>query len=385
MQPIDYLGSSPLFLGVETENWTISDFQAAARNAKALGCTSLLTKIADGTNIYYGNLGGWQKVIDAINQVGIRAVPYTYCYGDKFGGLVGEDNILAAAMRYAGCVIGDMEVEFNGRVDWAQAVAAALEPVPGLLGITTWADPQWQDWPGVLAALRPATNFWLPQVYSSGLADVYHAQFDPLGVPYFPILNLGTEFGANDPVTIARVSNSPIVGFWEYQAAISSYAPVVKQITAQKGPQMAIPQGWKDDGSVLTAPNGVQVVRGFRDFVLSHNWSADNFPLDVERGTSQLELGNPALGGGTYQQFTYSLLEWTSSRGVFVAYVGKELSATRSALAKTLAQVQQLQQQVQALQTQVQQLQQQQPIPVDQQLLNSLTQRLTQIEALAKI
>src|SRR5580765_731810 len=43
-----------------------------------------------------------------------------------------------------------------------------------------------------------------------------------------------------------------------------------------QGGSMGIPQGWKDDGHTLTAPNNIDVVLGFRDWILSHNWDAGN-------------------------------------------------------------------------------------------------------------
>jgi hypothetical protein len=100
-----------------------------------------------------------------------------------------------------------------------------------------------------------------------------------------------------------------------------------------KGNPMTIPQGWLDNGTTLTAPNGVPVVRGFRDYVLAHNWDANNWPLQAEQGRTPLELSNPSLGGGTAQDFRYTTLEWTPAKGVFVAWTGVELQALRAALA----------------------------------------------------
>jgi hypothetical protein len=73
MQPIDFLGTTPLFLGVETADWSLEQFEAAANAASALGITSLLIKIADGGNIWYEKLGGWQKVLATVKPT--TAVP----------------------------------------------------------------------------------------------------------------------------------------------------------------------------------------------------------------------------------------------------------------------------------------------------------------------
>lgn len=94
-----------------------------------------------------------------------------------------------------------------------------------------------------------------------------------------------------------------------------------------------IPGEWRDDGRTLTAPNGHRVVLGFRRYVLTHSWEADNLPLQEENGLSPLERSNPALGSGTQQIFTRTMLEWTSRRGVFEAWMGPELIQLRTDLA----------------------------------------------------
>jgi hypothetical protein len=226
MQPIDYLGTSPLFLGVETANWQLEQFETAAYAAKELGITSLLIKVADGGNIWYDGIGGWQKVLDAVKPI-IKAVAYMYSYGDSFNALQDEIAILSEVMTTEGIVIADMEVEYNGHDDWAKQVCAALLPVPGMFGVTTWADPNLQDWWCVLAKLKPCVNFWLPQVYSDFLAEQYHVQFEPYGLPYYPVLNLESS----NIMRQAYGANSPIIAFWEYQL-ISTYAEVIKAIVA---------------------------------------------------------------------------------------------------------------------------------------------------------
>lgn len=105
------------------------------------------------------------------------------------------------------------------------------------------------------------------------------------------------------------------------------------QTTINGGASMNIPAGWHDDGTTLTAPNGVQVVHGFRDYVLSHSWDSANIPLEVEHSRAPLEDSNPTLGQGTCQTFRTTLLEYTHDKGVFVAWVGQELMKVRAELA----------------------------------------------------
>jgi hypothetical protein len=90
-----------------------------------------------------------------------------------------------------------------------------------------------------------------------------------------------------------------------------------------------VPEGWHDDGETLTAPNGIVVVRGFREWVLSHQWDKDNYPLMPEYYLDRLEESNPALGGGSQQIFRWAMLGATNSRGVFVEWIGTELVKAR--------------------------------------------------------
>ena len=111
-----------------------------------------------------------------------------------------------------------------------------------------------------------------------------------------------------------------------------------------------VPGGWHDDGATLTAPNGHRVVRGFRDYILNHSWDPANVPLEEEGGRNPLEESNPSLGDGTQQVFNWTILEWTQSRGVFVAWSGKELMWMRSDRDNLRTQIANLQAQLKALQ-----------------------------------
>lgn len=99
--------------------------------------------------------------------------------------------------------------------------------------------------------------------------------------------------------------------------------------TPERTTTVTIPSGWKDDGTTLTAPNGVKVVKGFRTHVLNSAWDPNNYPLEEEHEMGQLEVSNPALGSGTQQAFRMNVLEWTSARGVFGMWTGQELLALR--------------------------------------------------------
>jgi hypothetical protein len=91
------------------------------------------------------------------------------------------------------------------------------------------------------------------------------------------------------------------------------------------GNTMTIPQGWTDDGTTLTAPNGIQVVLGFRDHVLNSNWNAANWPLEPEQHLAIVEQSNPSVGPGQAQTFRWTRLEYTPALGVVEGWLGQEL------------------------------------------------------------
>jgi len=133
---------------------------------------------------------------------------------------------------------------------------------------------------------------------------------------------------------------------------------------------MSVPTLWNDDpnhiidGKVvptLTAPNGIPVVAGFRDYVLNHPWDSRNWPVAKEEGRTPLEDSNTSLGGGSQQLFKYRPLEWTPSKGVFEAYTGAEILFLRSTIATLQAQTMAQDKTITDLTTQIAALQAQQP------------------------
>ncbi len=95
------------------------------------------------------------------------------------------------------------------------------------------------------------------------------------------------------------------------------------------GSSMGVPTGWHDDGTSLTAPNGVSMRDGFRNHVLtSPNWDATNMPLVVEQPANPVQYHNLTLGPGTIQPFRDFVLWWTAAKGVVQEpYSGLEIWA----------------------------------------------------------
>jgi hypothetical protein len=128
---------------------------------------------------------------------------------------------------------------------------------------------------------------------------------------------------AYDAAAMLLVSATVVVPAW-LPVPPQGFDPRKKQAA------LAIPAGWQDDGITLSAPNGHKVVRGFREYILTHAWHPENVPLQEEAGRAPLEESNSSLGDGTQQVFNWAMLEWTPSRGVFIAWIGRELLQLRA-------------------------------------------------------
>lgn len=346
-------GQHLLFLSTATAVWTLAQFQEAARFAKAHGVDTLLVKVADGTYRWYGGLGGYQNIKKAIQAEGVGCLPYTYCYGNKYGALDAEIDILIAYMQESSAIIADMEVEWNGQIGWAQHLCSRMQGQSGAFLVSTWADPSLQNWQGVLQAFNPCVSAYLPQQYSTYLGTFW-SEFGASGAACLqPTFDMTQDFGTNDPVALAKAAHDQghtAISIWYYETAVANPALLDQILSAfpkQEETSMAtIPQGWTDDGTTLTAPNGLSVVLGFRDHVLNSNWDPANWPVEAETHQLILEQSNSNLGAGQRQRFRWITLEYTPKTGIFEAWTGPELLWYQGQYAALLAKIADLQQQL---------------------------------------
>ena len=125
---------------------------------------------------------------------------------------------------------------------------------------------------------------------------------------------------------------------------------------ATGGATVGIPTGWKDSAggdvtkfdAVLTAPNGVVVIHGFRKWVLTHPWASDNWPERAEEHRDSVEWGNDTIGAGARQDFRTASLGWTAARDVYQIWTGGDLLALEHNLSDANAQIGQLRAQLAA-------------------------------------
>jgi hypothetical protein len=258
-------GQHLLFLGVQTANWSLPQFTQAAQFAKAHGVDTLLLKSADGGNSWYGGMSGYRQRRDTIRAEGVGCIPYTYSYGNTYGVLNTEIAILKSFMDEDGVVCMDAEAEWNGEVSWAQHLCSSMLGYPGIFLVSTWADPSLQNWLGVLKAMSPCVDAYMPQVYSNYLAPFW-VQFGASGATCIhPTVDMSQEAGPNDPVAIARAAYTQghtALSVWHHDLAVSNpglldaiFAAFPK--TLQEDQPMTIDLS---NGTVashfVTAPNG---------------------------------------------------------------------------------------------------------------------------------
>lgn len=159
--------------------------------------------------------------------------------------------------------------------------------------------------------------------------------------------------GINPQGYLCNDGDNPTNGLVTYSwATLEAAVPCgLLAINLQKGANtLGVPTGWTDDGTLLTAPNGLHVGSGFRDYILAHSWNPADVPVGPETHVSEVEFCNPKHGAGTVQFFQESQLSWTQASGVWVTRSGLESSALRSAVVSAQSEIMALRAQLAAAQ-----------------------------------
>lgn len=230
-------GRTVLWVGVETHGWTQAEWRAAGQFARSVGIDSICAKVADGGIRWYGSAQQLlHDIRDVVLTTGAGFIPFSYCYGPKFGMSQVHDEcaILAEMMSVCPIVQADMEAEYNGATAAASLFESLMRPVPGLLSVSTWADPVQQQWEGVAHTIAPCVNQWVIQQYTNWLA-AQEGQYDPAVFTCIaPGVDLRPEFGADNALAIAeaaRAHGHQTLYIWEYESARANPG-LVRQIVA---------------------------------------------------------------------------------------------------------------------------------------------------------
>lgn len=132
----------------------------------------------------------------------------------------------------------------------------------------------------------------------------------------------------------SAISDHLVIYPWSVIEAAHPTGFIMLEPQTPENQTLGVPQGWTDDGTTLVAPNKVQVVKGFRQYILTHAWDKDDYPLQPEFASSSIEPGNASIGAGSRQDFRMSSLGWTTAKGVYKIWVGQDIIALRPAQAQ---------------------------------------------------
>jgi hypothetical protein len=247
MNPADLakkVGGKVLYVGVEAYGWTLADYTAAAKNARALGFDSICVKVADGANRWYANVNALRANRETVLAQGCGFLGFIYCYGPKFGnGQIALEADVAKEIASVcdGVAVLDIEVEWNGQTEAAALFATYFSGVAINLIVTTWADPAYQNFTGVIKALDPVVAAWNPQEYTTWLS-LQETEFKDDNVALtkiFPALDIADMYSGNNPLQVLEnaINNGhPSVWVWEYGAtlSISAYVKSVLSLLVKK-------------------------------------------------------------------------------------------------------------------------------------------------------
>ena len=92
------------------------------------------------------------------------------------------------------------------------------------------------------------------------------------------------------------ISNGGVIGHCTIDALNRTYCPGTypwKELKdfIQGATHVPVPNGWKDDGTRLIAPNGHYLKAGFRQHILdASSWDANDEPLEEEQTVAEIEL-----------------------------------------------------------------------------------------------
>jgi len=181
-----------------------------------------------------------------------------------------------------------------------------------------WLSQQEKNYSGKLPTLYASSSYIKERLQDSRLAT-------------YPLTMADWQFSPDErPVCPLPWKSYEYLQYTDRAANIPGIAGTVDaDLFLGGGSSMAnVPKGWADDGKTLTAPNGIKVVLGFREHILSHKWDPADVPLAPEAGANPVEIGETQPGtdqSGTRLITMYSELCYTKARGVWNATVGREL------------------------------------------------------------
>lgn len=226
-----------LFTGIETKSWMNTDFQAVCDFCNRHNIDGLIIKIYEITQgEWYQQIGGPQAVEKIVHANNLEFYPYGFFYGTD------PQTEGAAILKYLsqfGLFIANMEGDFdnNNQID---PFVNMLTHHPGLLWISTWANPVDHGWIANIQKLDALVDAWLPEEYSDDLIQRRLAQFPTVQGHIYPTYAVNQE-------TIHLMAITDFPSLWESQLAVQNTAWVDQFVTHMKGASpVSSQQHWYD-------------------------------------------------------------------------------------------------------------------------------------------
>lgn len=267
------IGTIALFVGIESANWSDSDWQKAIQFCKDHRIGGLIVKVSEvgshAGDIWYGGIDGVKHVQSLITQAGLKFLAYGFLYGDEFGNLQKELDITVEMLNTFGAYCVDIESgNWSGSTaaGWAGTLNATLSQNPNKLYVSLPANPVDASQQATFQALSPSINVWMPMAYSAALDKEWHSQITGINPQacIIPTFDLSNEFGQNDPLTsVENMKNASGVGvtLWEYTFAVQNTGLVDAIVQAWNGSSNNVVQT-NSAGCVLDIRQSYQLESG---------------------------------------------------------------------------------------------------------------------------
>lgn len=313
-----------LFLGVETQNWTLDMFVTVAQQVKAVGVDALFIKVADGGNAWYGagftrladgetvwSDGNLINILTAIGKI-VHVIPYQYCYGGRFGALSQEVAICNQLLVRGYDLCLDMEIEYNNHPEWCVYLQNNLK---GKVSVSTWADPAQQQWNTNLKVLDSITTTFYPQVYTPYLQNVWVQQWKDAGI------NIDKCIPTVTPDTTIVGAGREEVTLWEY---LNFSKPALQEVVSLLAPEVSMTQTnphqvkqavdvWA--ANTVGAPSGTGIFHAWLDHYVPYG---EDYGVPITKEIDTVDWSGAPIKKQFFSQGVS--IEWNSATGEHHAF-----------------------------------------------------------------
>lgn len=210
--PVPKDNTISLFLGIETYNWAMKDFDVAIEFCKEHNIGKLILKIYEITQgEWYRWLGGAGKVVDYIKSKGIDCLPYGFYYG--YDPINEADSIDKYSVMFTDYCL-DLEGSFDNNLPRLKALIDNVHAA-GNLYISTWANPSEHSWGDNINFLVPYAKAFMPQCYDDQLTREMFNEWPRTPVSIQPTFHI-----QNTPTEDAKAFTT--FSLWEYELGVQS-------------------------------------------------------------------------------------------------------------------------------------------------------------------